>query len=281
MDFIPLPVWWIVLLIISVLAGRYLLLAGVSYLLFYRPGIKRLKRFKIQPGPPKDKQIRNELKYSFSTIFIFSGAGILAYFLFINGHTTLYRNINDHSIAWLLVSLVGILFLHDTYFYWTHRLLHTRWFFRKVHTVHHRSVNPTPLAAYAFHPIEALIESLFIFPVILLFPVHIYIFLLFIFLTLLMNVIGHLGFEFIPIKWRQGFFGKWLSSSTHHNLHHQKSRKNFGYYFTIWDRLMRTLQDEAPKPARSGAVMQEIKGEVFLNPEPALPCIKQNEAGLI
>jgi Sterol desaturase len=137
-----------------------------------------------------------------------------------------------------------MILVHDTYFYWTHRLLHTKWLFKKIHTVHHRSVNPTPWAAYAFHPVEALVESLVIFPFITLFPVHYLVFGLFTFQVLVMNVIGHLGFEFIPRRLRFSAMGKFLTSSTHHNLHHQKTRKNFGYYFTFWDRLMRTLQDE-------------------------------------
>lgn len=236
--------WWIILLVLAFTTGRYVLLPGIAYLLCYYLGLKRLKKFKIQPAIPGQKQIRHELLFSFSTIFIFSIIGIVAYLLYINGCTTLYTNISQYGQGYFFLSLVVMIFIHDAYFYWTHRLLHTRWFFKKIHTVHHRSANPTPLAAYSFHPIEALIESLIVFPFITILPVHVFAFLLFTFLVLVLNVIGHIGFEFIPRKLRNSLPGKYLTSSTHHNLHHQKSNKNFGYYFTFWDKLMKTLQNE-------------------------------------
>jgi sterol desaturase/sphingolipid hydroxylase (fatty acid hydroxylase superfamily) len=202
--------------------------------------VKWLKKFKIQPAIPGEKQMRHELLFSLSTILIFSGIGIIVYFLYSNGYTTVYTSISQYGWGYFFLSLAGMVIFHDTYFYWTHRLLHTRWFFKKIHKVHHRSSNPTPLAAYSFHPAEALIQSLIVFPIITIFPVHFFAFLLFTFLVLVMNVVGHLGFEFIPGKLRSSLPGKCLTSSTHHNLHHQKSNKNFGYYFTFWDKIMKT-----------------------------------------
>ncbi|MEP6700011.1 MAG: sterol desaturase family protein [Bacteroidota bacterium] len=239
--------WWALFFIPGFAIVRYLLSAGSAFLLCYYPGVKFLKKFKIQPAMPKKKQIRHELIYSFSTVFIFSVVGIAVYFLYVNGYTTLYTKIPEHGWGYLFISLGIMLIIHDGYFYWTHRLLHTKWFFKKVHIVHHRSINPTPLAAYSFHPLEALLESLIVFPFIIIFPVHIIVFLFFTFLVIITNVIGHLGFEFVPKKIRNSYFGKLLTFSTHHNLHHQKSNKNFGYYFTVWDKIMKTLQHDANK----------------------------------
>jgi len=236
--------WWIVLTVFTFAMGRYFLLAGLAYLLCYYPGLKFLKRFKIQSRCSKKRQMRHELLYSLSTIFIFSTIGIIVYFLFINGYTTLYSDLDEYGWSYLFLSLVLMVIVHDGYFYWTHRLLHTRWFLKNIHVVHHKSTNPTPWAAYSFHPLEAFIESLIIFPFITIFPVHISVFLVFTFLVLVMNVIGHLGFEFIPKNLRNSRLGKYFTSSTHHNLHHQKGNRNFGYYFTFWDRFMRTLQNE-------------------------------------
>jgi lathosterol oxidase len=235
---------WIAFAILCIAAGRYILLAGLAYMLCYRPGLKFVKRFKIQPLMPKQKQVRHELIFSLSTIFIFSSIGIVAYLLFVNGYTTIYMKAGQYGWVYLFLSLLFMVIIHDAYFYWTHRLLHTKWLFKKIHVVHHRSVNPTPWAAYSFHPFEALLESLIVFPFITIFPVHIAVFLFFTFLVLLMNVIGHLGFEFLPMRLRNSKLGKYFTSSTHHNLHHQKNKKNFGYYFTFWDNLMKTSQNQ-------------------------------------
>jgi sterol desaturase/sphingolipid hydroxylase (fatty acid hydroxylase superfamily) len=38
--------------------------------------------------------------------------------------------------------------------------------------------------------------------------------------------------------------GRVLNSVTHHGLHHEKFRANFGLYFNVWDRLMGTNHPE-------------------------------------
>jgi lathosterol oxidase len=246
LQFIPQDSRWLMAGILAIVAGRYFLLAGSAYLLCYRWKLKKFMPYKIQHNAPKPSQLKHEIRFSLSTILIFSFVGMTAVLLYFSGHTTIYLEVSAHGIPYLLLSAAILFFIHDTYFYWTHRLLHTKWMFRKIHAVHHRSVNPTPLAAYSFHPLEAFIESLIIFPFIMIFPVHLFVFGLFIFLVLLTNVIGHLGFEFFSPQLRRSALGKFLASSTHHNLHHQKSKRNFGYYFTIWDRIMDTLYDDLP-----------------------------------
>jgi Delta7-sterol 5-desaturase len=237
--------WKLMILFIFFIAlGRYLLLAGSAYLICYKPGVKKLKRYKIQPRPPKEKQVKNELLFSLSTISIFSLVGIIVYILYTNGLTTIYLDINKHGWVYFFCSLVFMIAIHDVYFYFTHRLLHTPWFLRNVHVVHHRSINPTPLAAYCFHPAEAILETLIVFPFVTLFPVNLFAFLLFTFLVLLMNVMGHLGFEFMSQRFRSSKVGKFFTSSTHHNLHHQKVNKNYGYYFTWCDRIFNTLHKD-------------------------------------
>lgn len=244
----PLPSlsgwWWAILLLLLFNAGRYILLPGIAYWICYHPGLKWLKKFKIQTAMPEKKQMRHELFYSLSTILIFSGILVAGYLLYINGHTTLYTDIHQYGYGYFFLSLLIMILVHDTYFYWVHRLFHTRWFLKNVHNIHHRSANPTPLAANSFHPIEALILGIVVFPLITIWPVHILALLLFNSFVVITNVIGHLGFEFIPFKLRHSMTGKYIGSSTHHNLHHQKSNKNFGLYFTFWDRLMKTLLQE-------------------------------------
>jgi len=151
----------------------------------------------------------------------------LVYALYKNGYTTLYARINDYGWLYFFISLMMMIILHDTYFYWTHRMLHKKWMFKKFHKVHHQSVNPTPLSAYAFHPIEVFVESLVVFPFITIFPVHIFAFTFFTFIVLFINVVGHLGYEFVPFLKRKHPFVQLFTSSTHHNLHHQKTHKKF------------------------------------------------------
>jgi len=249
MDKINLPAplnnwWWAILLMLVFNTARYILVPVIAYLICYRSSPAWVKKYKIQPVMPGKKQMRYELLFSFSSILIFSAILVFAYLLYNNDHTTLYTDIDQYGYGYFFLSLLWMIILHDTYFYWVHRLLHTKWFFKNVHRVHHRSANPTPLAANSFHPLEALILGMIVFPLITIWPVHILALLLFNSIVVITNMVGHLGFEFMPTRLRNRTPGKYISSSTHHNLHHQKSNKNFGLYFTFWDTFMRTLQKE-------------------------------------
>ena len=75
-----------------------------------------------------------------------------------------------HALLTVMTPLIIV--AHDAWFYWTHRALHHRRWFRAVHGRHHASLHPTPWAAYAFHPVEALVQAVFL-PLFLLFvPMH-------------------------------------------------------------------------------------------------------------
>lgn len=234
----------LILFMIAMALGRYLFFAVTAYLICYKSGLKDLKRFKIQPQSPKKKQVRHEILFSLSTIIIFSCVGIAVNILYKNGLTKIYLRIDQYGWFYFFGSIPVMIILHDIYFYFTHRLLHIPWFLRNVHVVHHRSNNPTPLAAYCFHPVEAILESLIIFLFVLILPVNLIALLIFTTFVLLVNVLGHLGFEFFSQKFRSSRLGRFITSSTHHNLHHQKANKNFGYYFTWCDRLFNTLHKD-------------------------------------
>ena len=54
------------------------------------------------------------------------------------------------------------------------------------------------------------------------------------------NVYGHLGFEIAPKWFRKSFLFELMNTSVHHNLHHEKFKGNYGLYFRVWDRIMKT-----------------------------------------
>jgi sterol desaturase/sphingolipid hydroxylase (fatty acid hydroxylase superfamily) len=106
--------------------------------------------------------------------------------------------------------------------------------------VHHKSVNPTPFSSFSMDWTEMLLEF-GIFPLlILIVPLHPLAFSIFTFIAFMFNIMGHLGYEIIPAKVVNSKIGQLINSSTKHNQHHEKFHFNYGYYFTFWDRIMKT-----------------------------------------
>jgi sterol desaturase/sphingolipid hydroxylase (fatty acid hydroxylase superfamily) len=132
------------------------------------------------------------------------------------------------------------LIVQDTYFYWMHRLLHHKRLFRLTHLLHHRSTNPSPWAAYSFHFIESWLEGAILVVIVCVMPLHPLVFVLFTIIGLIINVYGHLGYEIAPRFLRKSFLFEIISTSVYHNMHHHKFNGNYGLYFRIWDRLLKT-----------------------------------------
>ena len=117
--------------------------------------------------------------------------------------------------------------------------MHWKPVYRFIHKVHHESTSPTPFTAFAFHPLEAVIEAA-IFPIMIFsVPLHPVVLITFATYSNLVNVLGHLGYEIFPHGFTRGWLG-FINTSTHHNQHHEKFHCNYGFYFNVWDRLMNT-----------------------------------------
>jgi Delta7-sterol 5-desaturase len=226
-------------------AYKYFFIATPVFLIFYVLLKKSMLHKKIQLKFPNVKDYAREIGFSTLSIIIFAVPPLL---LLENDaarqHTTFYTNIHDHSTVYFVLAVPIMILMHDSYFYWTHRLMHSPVLFKMFHLVHHKSTNPSPWAAYAFHPLEAIVESLIF--VIFLFtipihPIHLKTFFAF---SLFYNVYGHLGFEIFPKGFNKNWFGKWLNTSVSHNQHHHYFKGNYGLYFIFWDRLMGTLRPD-------------------------------------
>ena len=224
------------------LAARYVLLAGVAWLLCYVFFRRAWFHRKIIARYPRAGQIGREVGYSVLSMVIFSLVGAVTMAMAKMGWTRLYWKVDQRGVAWFWLSIGLAIFLHDTYFYWTHRLMHHRRLFRYFHRVHHLSHNPSPWASYAFDPLEAVVQA-GIFPLTaFLIPIHPIAFGIFMMWQILFNVAGHTGYEFHPRWLMRSGLGWFLNTPTNHVMHHETLRGNYGLYFNFWDRLMGTNQ---------------------------------------
>ena len=205
--------------------------------LFWKKG---LERHKIQQREASRADVRREILTSLRSVLIFSVIYTATYFGTKANLFIVYPGIQPLGILYLVASIGAILVAHDTYFYWIHRLMHHRYFFRRFHRTHHKSVTPTVFACYALDVPEAVLLGCFIPLWLLVVPMQLAGLLIPATLVLFRNAIGHCGVElFAHGASRSRWFG-WLATNTDHDLHHSTGRYNYGFLFSGWDRLMGT-----------------------------------------
>ena len=225
--------------------ARYLVAAGiVAAIIAVFSGPLAARR--IQRVRATRSDMRREIGYSLLTVFLFSLVGFVVYLGSQQGVFRIYSGALPGT-GRLLLEFTAFVLLHDAYFYWAHRVMHTRRLFRWVHRLHHKSRTPTPWAAYAFAPPEALLEAAIMPLVASLVAMHEFTAFLFVTHMIVRNVIGHAGVELFPAWWLKVPVLRLITTTTHHDLHHSHAGYNFGLYFTWWDRWMKT---EHPEYAR-------------------------------
>jgi sterol desaturase/sphingolipid hydroxylase (fatty acid hydroxylase superfamily) len=140
---------------------------------------------------------------------------------------------------WYLLALGFLVPIwHEFHFFCIHRLIHTPFLYKWVHSVHHNSVNPSPWSSLSMHPVEQLLyfssSLLYLIipsnPVMALYQLH---------FAGFGAVVGHIGFDKIEVGSEGGF-------DTHaysHYLHHKYFEVNYGDGSVPLDKLFGTFHD--------------------------------------
>ena len=226
---------------------RYLVIAGIAFLIFYSIKPARFMRLRIQSAFPKKKDYYREIAYSMLSFVFFAGYFVLLFVTPVRQYTRIYDHPSQLGWPYFFFSIFLCIIIHDTYFYWTHRLMHHPKLFKAFHVLHHKSTNPSPWAAFSFQPLEAIIEGSIAPVIVFLIPIQQYAFLIFFIFSTAINVYGHLGYEIYP-KWLiKSKLGKYINTSVAHNMHHKYFNGNYSFYTRIWDMLMGTMHPDYEK----------------------------------
>lgn len=216
-------------------------IVGVRYL--FTSGFFAWLTGRVKPGQYDrlKPQISKEIRWSLWSAAIYGiPAGIVAWGWQNAGWTKIYTDFNMYPIWYLPLSLFIYLLLHDSWFYWTHRLFHRRGWFELAHAVHHESRPPTAWAAMSFHPLEAISGAVVIPALVIAIPIHVGVLGIVLLIMTVMGVTNHMGWELFPRWMVNGALGKGLITATHHEKHHTSYRGNYGLYFRFWDKLCGT-----------------------------------------
>ena len=223
----------------AIVAARYLAASGIfaDVTNKVRPG------YHAELGP----QIRREVGWSLASAAIYGiPAGVIAWGWQERGWTQIYTDWTAMPLWYLPIAPLLYLFAHDTWFYWTHRLMHRPKWFRSMHAVHHASRPPTAWAAMSFHPWEALTGAVVIPALVLLIPIHVAMLGAVLLVMTIMGVTNHMGWEMFPRALVHSRLGAWLITASHHQRHHEEYRCNYGLYFRFWDRVCKTDRGLSP-----------------------------------
>jgi Delta7-sterol 5-desaturase len=217
------------------------LIVGVRYLIASGAFAWATKRRHPDLYAGLDQQIGMEIRWSLASAAIYGvPAGIVAWGWQNRGWTMIYDDASAYPLWYLPFSVLLYLFAHDTWFYWTHRWMHTPRLFKAAHAVHHASRPPTAWAAMSFHPWEALTGAVVIPLLVFAIPIHVGALGVVLSVMTVMGVTNHMGWELFPRWMVEGAIGRWIITATHHQRHHAEYRSNYGLYFRFWDRLCGT-----------------------------------------
>ena len=203
---------------------------------------------KPMPKILRNKQIVREVRNSTLTVivfvFCFSVTNQIMETFYGGSMFKIYSDVSEYGWPYLVFSIVLWSIVLDTYFYWTHRFMHMKRFYRFFHLTHHRSHNPTPFTAYSFAPPEAALVYAFAPIFFILVPMHHNAFIAAMLIQIIRNAMAHCGYELFPRGWAEHPILGIFATVTHHDLHHEKSGGNHAFYFTFWDRVMGTEHPE-------------------------------------
>jgi len=231
------PLWWSNLVVNT---ERYVVFAVCTWAVLSLVLRGPLRARKIRGESPAAGQMVTEFLFSIRSIAVFATVALAMKLMAPAGVYPL-SDLADHwGPVWFAAALVLMILGHDAFYYWTHRAMHRVAALRGIHARHHRSHNPSPFTAYSFDVREALLMASFVFVWPFVVPTPWAVVPLFIVHQIVRNTLAHAGYELMPARADGRPVLDWLTTATHHDLHHAAPGSNFSLYFTWWDRWMGT-----------------------------------------
>jgi Delta7-sterol 5-desaturase len=142
------------------------------------------------------------------------------------------------AVLWFVVSM----FIFDTWFYWGHRLIHTKFLYRWVHAWHHRSTTPTVWSNNSDTFVDDLILQSYFFFAPFVLPIPGVILIAHKIYDQITGMMGHSGYEYSSGSLSRFPFP--MLGVTFHDQHHESFRYNFATHFSLWDRIMKTIHPD-------------------------------------
>ncbi len=196
---------------------------GIPYLLldrFKKP--YSLYKYKIQDIPEERRPKSPKVPLSKAIIRVLANQ-FLGTLPFLTGlfylMVTLGYNVNVAIPSWwvALLQLAGLILIEDILFFAAHHTMHRKYFFKKIHRVHHEYRESIAIATHYVHFVEHLVGNLIpVFAGVLLLQPHPFVVLFWIMMVVVNALHTHSGYAF-----------PWMAYSVHHDWHHYHVNGSF------------------------------------------------------
>ena len=245
---------------------RVMVIAGITFLF-----IKYSKKAKLQQVyklSPFQGQISFEIK-TLLLICLLDGVVLTA--------GKYYDAFPGEASTWyvFILTFVGYFLWAEFVYYFTHRLLHTDYFYW-MHSHHHKSQITTPFTAYSSTIFDRLLGMILpIMPVIVLYKYNLIVasehaFIAYYILLPLINILTHTNVEITPASWgRNQWLRALLITPSYHALHHARYRGHYGVTTPLMDVLFGTTYQDYPmvhEKSRSGDGLLSLDEQAIEDP---------------
>lgn len=216
-------------------------LYGASLVILFSTGLvmtvlnARHPERKIQKRDPSHRPI-DDIKSSMRQLSITSVCLAIGLYAQYRGWTL----VEPVALSWWSVPVFFVisLALHDTWFYWGHRILHTKAFYR-FHKPHHMTITPTVWSNDAGSSVDTLFAHSYYALVLFFVPIPPAVLLAHRIFDQVSAAVGHCGFEHFASRTARR---PWpMLCTLYHDQHHQYFVYNYANYFSFWDRLCGTV----------------------------------------
>lgn len=226
-------------------AGEFLLLLGAIYAvtvaIYFILGFgitwlnDRNPERRIQKNRRGEKRKMAEIRLSMASILVTCLSVAIGLFAQYKGWAwTPWEFSWRTAVPLFLLAMV----LFDAWFYFAHRLLHTKLFYR-FHLEHHRSVAPTVWSNDSIGLVDTALSQGFYAVVVFIVPFPPVILIANRLFDQINGTFGHAGFEYFASKTAR--YPSPMLCTTYHDQHHAEFKYNFANYFSFWDRVMGTI----------------------------------------